>query len=157
MSSFVLRKIDPDLWIASRPQRRIRTTRSRTWTLKLLTQWLGVIVLLLCLPGLAVAQSLKIPVIILTVSGVADLASTAQFLTNGSGIREMNPAVNWIKNPALMLTFGAATESLAVILVTKRIAQAHPKWASVALYAIASIHAGYAINNYRLIHKHPGR
>jgi hypothetical protein len=114
-------------------------------------------VLLLAIPTLAAAQPLKIPAIILTVTGAADLASTAHFLTNGSGLREINPAVNWIKHPALMLTFGAAVESTVVTLLTRKLATGHPKWAATGLYLAAGIHTCYTIHNLRMMQKYPGR
>jgi hypothetical protein len=157
MASLVLRRIEPDFWTRVQTKARAEGLAVKVLILKLLARRLGVLVLLLAIPTLGAAQSLKIPAVILAVAGTADLASTAHFLTNGSGLREINPAVNWIKNPALMLTFGTAVESTIVTLLTRKLATRHPKWAATGLYLAAGIHAYYTIHNVRMMQKYPGR
>lgn len=116
---------------------------------------IGCLLLLFVSAPAASAQSLKLPAIVLGAAGAADIATTAQFLSDPSyNLREINPAVNWIKNPTLMLTFGAAVETTTAVFLTNKLAKRHPKWAAAGLYVAGGVHAYYAMRNLHNMKKY---
>lgn len=103
-------------------------------------------VVLLVLVSTAQAQErprLALPATVYALAATADVATTASCAH--AGCHETNPVIAWLqpRGAAMMLTAGVALETAVAVYVGR----VHPRFARVAFYSAAVVHATLAASN----------